>query len=113
LGAKTVRLDALPRPPSEHHAAFLSSRNARTDSFAQWVPLELRQRCHQGGDQFTLRARQIELLATIRRRMGHRHRLSVFANREYRPYLQGPAFDGEAPGGRYQIITGNSACGAN
>jgi hypothetical protein len=51
------------------------------------------------------------LLLLYREATGLKHRLSVFASREYKPYLQGPAFDGEAPGGRYQIATGNSRTG--
>ena len=65
VGRETVGLDALPRPPSEHHAPLASSRNARTDPFAQQITLELSQCCHQGGDQFTLRTTQIELQAGL------------------------------------------------
>lgn len=39
---------------------------------------------------------------------GRKHRLSVFSRQSYKPYQGGPAFDEEAPGGRFEIATGRS-----
>ena len=49
-----IGLDALTGSPAEHDATLASSRDARTDPLAQEIPLKLRQRRHQGGDQFAL-----------------------------------------------------------
>jgi hypothetical protein len=56
-----IGLHALTWSPAEHHAPFASSRDSRAHALAQQIPLELRERRHQGGDEFALRAAQIEL----------------------------------------------------
>lgn len=39
---------------------------------------------------------------------GQKHRLSVYNRQSYRPYNDGPAFDEEPIGGRFEITTGRS-----
>lgn len=39
---------------------------------------------------------------------GHKYRLSVFHRQGYKPYQEGPAFDEEEPGGRFEIRTAPS-----
>jgi hypothetical protein len=39
---------------------------------------------------------------------GLKHRLSVFSGQSYKPYQGEVAFDEEAPGGRFELATGNS-----
>ena len=65
FGGVTVGLDALTGAPAEHDSTVTSRRNARTDPLSQQIPLKFRQRGHQGGDQFALRAAQIELQAAL------------------------------------------------
>ena len=65
FGGVMVRLDALTRAPAEHDTTLAGSRNARTDPLPQQIPLELRQRRHQGMRLFALGATQIELQAGL------------------------------------------------
>jgi hypothetical protein len=39
---------------------------------------------------------------------GKNDRLSVFSRSQYRPHQDGPAFDREPLGGRFEIVTGKS-----
>src|SRR3984957_3124402 len=54
FGCESIGFDALARPTTEHDAALPGSRDAGTDPFPQQIPLELSERCHQGGDELAL-----------------------------------------------------------
>ena len=50
------------------------------------------------------RARNLLLYFTVEA-TGEKCRLSTFWNNQFRPRLEGPAFNEEIPGGRYEITT--------
>lgn len=61
LRCESIGFDTLARPATKHDAALLRGCDAGSDPFPQQIPLELRERRHQGGDALALRAAQIEL----------------------------------------------------
>ena len=61
LGCKSIGFDALARPTTEHDTAFACRSDARSNSLAQQISLELGQCRHQRGYKLPLCAAQIEL----------------------------------------------------